>query len=69
MLEVPLDSQQSEALTNNILEQTSKPELKKYLYAALFIPTAASLIKAIKKGFLKTWLGLTEKIIKRHLEK
>ena len=51
------------------MEQTSKPELSWCLHEALFIPTTASLFKAIKRGFLKTWPGLTKKIIKRHLEK
>ena len=49
--------------------QTSKPELSQYLYAALFSQTTASLLRAIKKGFLKTWTGLIEKLIKKHLEK
>ena len=54
---------------NNILAQTSKPELAKYLHAVLFIPNTASLLKAIKQGFLKTFSGLTEKMIKNHQEK
>ena len=49
--------------------QTTKPELAQYLHAALFIPTTAILLKAIKQGFLKTWPGRTEKLIKKHLEK
>ena len=66
MLEVPLGPQQSENMVNNILEQTSKPELYLYLHAALFSPNTASLLKEIKQGFLKTWPGLTEKLIKKH---
>ena len=68
MWEVPLGTQQPENVVNNILEQTSKPELSQYLHAALFIPTAASLLKATKQGFLKTCPGPTEKLIKKHLE-
>ena len=68
MWEVPLGTQQSENLVNNILEQTSKPEPSQYLHEALFIPTASSLLKATKQGFLKTWPDLTEKLIKKHLE-
>ena len=41
------------------MAQTSKPELEKYLHAALFIPTIASLFEEIKQGFLKTWPSLT----------
>ena len=66
---VPLGTQQSENLVNNIMAQTSKPELAHYLHAALFSPTTASFLKAIKQVFLKTWPGLTEKFIKKHLEK
>ena len=66
---MPLGTQQSGNVVHNILEQTSKLELAQYLHAALFSPTAASLPKAIKKVFLKTWPGLTKKLIKKHLEK
>ena len=69
MWEVPLESQQSENLVNNIMSQTSKPELARYLHAALFISTAASILREIKQGFLKAWPGLTEKLIKKHLDK
>ena len=51
-------AQQSENVVNNIMEKTSKPELAEYLYAALFIPTTVSLLKARKQGFMKTWTGL-----------
>ena len=69
MWEVPLGTQHSENVMNNILAQTSKPEPAQYLHAALFSPTTASLIKAIKQGFLNTWPVFTEKLIKKHLEK
>ena len=69
MLEVPLEIQKPAAVINNLMAQTSKPELAQYLHAALLIPTIESLIKSIKQGFLKTWPGLTGKLIKRHLEK
>ena len=61
MWEVPLETQQSEFVTNNILAQTSKPKLAQYLYAELFIPTTASLLKFIKHVFLTTGQVLTEK--------
>ena len=69
MWEVPLGPQKSENVVNNIPAQTSKLELAKYLHAALFNPTTESLLKAIKQRFLKTWPGLTEKLIKKHLDK
>ena len=69
MWEVNLGPQQSENVVNNILSKTSKPEPAKYLHASLLIPTTASVTKAIKQGLLKTWPGITEKLIKKHLEK
>ena len=54
MWEVPLETQQPGDVINNIIVQTSKPELAQYLNAALFRQTTASLIKATKQGFLKT---------------
>ena len=46
MWEVPLGSQQSENLVNNLMAKTSKPELDQYLYSALFSPTKAILLKS-----------------------
>ena len=69
MWEVPLWPQQSENMVNKIMAQTSKPELAQYLHAALFGVTIVSILKAIKQGFLKTLPGLTEKRIKKHLDK
>ena len=68
MWEVPLETQQPAAVIHTILAQISKPEQTQYFHEALFSPITKSLIKAIKKSFLKTWLGLNKKIIKRHLE-
>ena len=48
MWEVPLGPQPSKHLVKNIRAPTSKPELAQYLHAGLFIPTTASLLKAIK---------------------
>ena len=54
---------------NDILDQTTKPELAQYLHAVLFSPTKASLIKAIRKGFLRIWQARTEKVIRKHIDK
>ena len=43
--EVPLEIQQSEAVENNIMAYTTKPELSQYLHAERFSPTTASLLK------------------------
>ena len=64
-----METQQSEAVINIIWAQTSKPEPAQYLHAVLFGPTKKNIFKTIKKGFPKTWPGLTKKIIKRHLKK
>ena len=69
MWEVPLETQQYEIVKNNILGQTTKPELAYYLHAPIFRLTEARPLKAIKQGFMKTWPELTEKLIKKHLEK
>ena len=69
MWEVPLENQQVESVTNNNMKKTSKTELVQHLHTALFGPTAASPINSIKQGLLKMWPGLSEKLIKRHLEK
>ena len=69
MWEVPLGPQQSKNVVNNIMAQTSKPELAKYLHAAIFSPAIASLLKAIEQGSLKTWPGLIGKLIKKHIDK
>ena len=68
MWDVPLEIQQPEVVTNNILAQKSKPEISNYLFTALFSPTTASLLKARKQVLLKTWPDLIEKLIKRHIE-
>ena len=63
MWKVTLETQQSETVVNNILDQTNKLEPAQYLHAELFITTLASLIKAIKKGFMKIWPGIIENLI------
>ena len=69
MWEGTLETQQSESVTNKIMSQTTKPELAQYLHASLFVPTTASLLKAMKNKFMKTMPGIIEKIVKKHLEK
>ena len=43
-------------------------ELSQYLHACLFSPTTSTLHKAIKKGFLKTFPGLTTSLVKHLLK-
>ena len=49
MWEFPLGPQQEENVLNNILEQTSKPELSQYLHASLFSPTTSIILREIKR--------------------
>ena len=51
------------------MAQKNKPELSQYLNSVLFSTTTASILKAIKQGFLKTWPVLTENLINKHIEK
>ena len=60
MWEVTLLTKQSKPTVNNILAQTTKPELAKYFHAAIFTPTKISLLKAIMKGLPNTWPVITE---------
>ena len=51
--EVSLDTQQSNIVVNNILDQTTKSELSQYFHAPVFRPTTTSPLKAINMGFLR----------------
>jgi hypothetical protein len=53
---------------NNVYELCNTGALVNYLHKAMFSPTKAALIKAIKKGHLTTWPGLTEDAINKHLK-
>ena len=64
MWEVPLSTQQSEVVENNIMYQTTNQELAQYLHAALFRPTV---FKEIKPGLLNSWKVPIENIIKKHI--
>jgi hypothetical protein len=46
-----------------------KKDLVQYLHAAAFCPAPKSWIAAIKRGFFSTWPGLTEKLVRKHLQK
>ena len=69
MWEFPLETQQQVNVANTMLDQTTRPELSQYIHDTLFSLTAASLIKAIKLDFLKTWSVLTEQLINNQTEK
>ena len=64
-----LQLQQKEPRVNNALANATKPELVAYYHAAMFSPVKSTWLKAIKKGWLKSWPNLTEDIVKKHFEK
>ena len=69
MWEVPMLIQESKPTVNNILDHTTKPELAKYIHAALFRSKNTNLLKAISQGFFNIWSNLTGGFIKKHLYK
>ena len=42
-------------------------DLAEYLHAACLGPVKSTFLQAIEKGFFKTWPGLSEKLVKKHL--
>ena len=66
----------TEAIKESILNangviraKTTRSDLAKYHYESLGSPAPSTLLPAIKNGFLKTFPGLTEELIKKHLPK
>jgi hypothetical protein len=56
------------ASANNVNELRNTGALVNNLHKAIFSPTKAALIKAVKQGHLATWPGLTEDSINKHLK-
>jgi hypothetical protein len=56
------------AAENNVYALHKTGALVNYLHNAMFSPTKAALIKALKQGHLTTWTGLTENAINKHLK-
>jgi hypothetical protein len=53
---------------NNVYELLNTGVLVNYLHKAMFSPTKAALLKAVKQGHITTWPGLTEDAINKHLK-
>jgi hypothetical protein len=53
---------------NNVYELRNNGVVVNYLQKAMFSPTKAALIKAVKQGHLTTWPGLAEYAINKHLK-
>jgi hypothetical protein len=58
----------TKASANNVYELRSTEALVNFLHNALFSPTKAAFIKAIKQGHLTTWPCLTAYTINKHLK-
>jgi hypothetical protein len=55
-------------IANNVYELRNTGALVHYLHKALFSPTKAAMLQAVKDGHLITWPGLTEDAINTHLK-
>jgi hypothetical protein len=53
---------------NNVYELRNTGALVHYLHKALFSPTKAAMLQAVKDGHLTNWPGLTEVTINKHLK-
>ena len=76
---VPLTPKQNEDMTEckilechfagSLYEAESKADLSTFLHLAFWSPFTSALITAIKKVYLSTWPGLTEKVVQKFLPK
>jgi hypothetical protein len=55
-------------ISKNVYELLNTGALVHYLHKALFSPTKAAMLQAVKDGHLITWPGLTEDTINKHLK-
>jgi hypothetical protein len=55
-------------VANNVYELRNTGALVHYPHKALFSPTKAAMLQAVKDGHLVTWPGLTEDTINNHLK-
>jgi hypothetical protein len=55
-------------ISNSVYELCNTGSLVHYLHKALFSPTKAAMLQAVKDGHLITWPGLTEDAINKHLK-
>jgi hypothetical protein len=62
------NQQLQQSIANNVYALRNTGVLVNYLHKALFSPTKAALLQAVKNVHLITWPGLTEKVINKHLK-
>ena len=66
---ISTDSTTTKTSRDYIRAQKTKPILAEYFYSTLFSPMTSIVLKAIRKFFLKTWPGITERLINKYLKK
>jgi hypothetical protein len=62
------NKQKPDPIANTVYELRNTGALIHYLHKALFSPTKAAMLQAVKYGHLITWPGLTEDDINKHLK-
>jgi hypothetical protein len=62
------DKHKPAPIANNVYELRNTGALVHYLHKALFSPTKAAMLQAVKDGHLITWPGLTEDAINKYLK-
>jgi hypothetical protein len=62
------DKHTPDPIANNVYELRNTVALVNYLHKALFSPTKAAMLQAVKDGHLITWPGLTGDAINKHLK-
>jgi hypothetical protein len=55
-------------VANNVYELCNRGALVNYLHKAMFSSEKSALLQAVKNGHLRTWPGLTEQAINKHLK-
>mmetsp|Transcript_21094 Transcript_21094/g.60490 ORF Transcript_21094/g.60490 Transcript_21094/m.60490 type:complete len:251 (-) Transcript_21094:511-1263(-) len=56
------------ATTHNIVAAKNLEQLANWYHRALFSPRPSTLLKAIAKGHFRSWPGLTQQLINKHLQ-
>jgi hypothetical protein len=64
----PPNKHKPDPIANNVYELRNAGALVHYLHKALFSPTKASMLQAVKDRHLITWPGLMEDTINKHLK-
>jgi hypothetical protein len=63
-----INKHKPDPIANNVYELRNTGASIHYLHKALFSPTKAAMLQAVKDGHLITWPGLMEDAINKHLK-